>query len=164
MTNLLAVVSVAQLRHPLDDHRMAGFVAGIDPVNRLAEASPGFVWRCRGVAGHSALLDAEEGGELLVNVSLWQTYLDFHRFTYRGAHGRYLSARARWFVSIPGPTTALWWSTGRDTSVDVEAALIRLRLLRRDGPSPHAFSVLRQWDADGRPIRRPDPVRRPARR
>jgi hypothetical protein len=160
MASLLAVVNVAQLRHPIEDKRMATFVNGIDTINRLAEASTGFVGRRKGVAGHSALLQ-EGDGELFVNVSLWETYLDLHRFTYRGAHGRYLTERARWFVHIPGPTTALWWDAANGPSVDVEQALTRLRLLRREGPSPRAFTVLRQWDADGHPIRRHGRTRRP---
>lgn len=160
MTSLLAVVNVAQLRHPLSDQRMAGFVDGIDSINRLAEASPGFVWRGKGVAVHSALLPVG-AGELFVNVSLWMSYLDFHAFTYAGAHGRYLTARAQWFVSIPGPTTALWWTSGTVGSLSVDNALTRLDVLRRDGPSPRAFSVLRPWDAAGLPIRRHPRHRRP---
>lgn len=161
MSGLLAVINVAQLRHSLSDSRMAKFVDGLDGVNRLAESHSGFVWRSKGVAGHSALLHRAEG-ELFVNVSLWRTYPDFHDFTYSGAHGRYLTARARWFVAIPGPTTALWWTSRDDDRVTVEHGLVRLRLLRRDGPSPRAFSVLRQWDVDGHPVRpsRRTPTRR----
>ena len=152
MKSVLAVVNVSQLRYRLDDERMASFVDGIDPINRLAEAAPGFVWRGRGVAGHAALLD-RAGGELFVNVSLWESYLDFHRFIYQGAHGRYLTARDRWFVHLPGPTAALWWTSPEDRP-EVGPALTRLRMLRRDGPSRQAFTVLRQWDAEGRPGRR----------
>lgn len=163
VTSLLAVVNVAQLRHPLSDQRMAGFVDGIDIINRLAEASPGFVWRGQGVAGHSALLPVG-AGELLVNVSLWMSYLDFHAFTYAGAHGRYLTGRTQWFVPIPGSTTALWWTPGHVGSIGVDDALTRLELLRRDGPAPRAFSVLQQWDAAGHPIRRHPRTRRPGHR
>lgn len=151
MGSFLAVVNVAQLRHPLADGRMAELVAAVDPINRLADASPGFVWRCRGAAGHSALLE-RGSGDLIVNVSVWESYLDFHRFTYQGAHGRYLTARARWFVHLPGPTTALWW-TSPDERPGVEPALVRLRILRAEGPTRRSFTVLRQWDPSGRPIR-----------
>lgn len=149
---VLAVVNVAQLRHSLADESMSGFVDGIDPINRLAEASPGFIWRCRGAVGHSALL-VRGDGDLIVNVSVWESYPRFHDFVYRGAHGRYLTARARWFLSLPGPTTALWWTVADDRP-RVDEALARLRLLRREGPSSRAFSVLRQWGPDGRPGRR----------
>ena len=39
----LAQVNVAKMRAPLDDSRMAEFVAALDPINALAEQSPGFV-------------------------------------------------------------------------------------------------------------------------
>ena len=41
----LAQVNVARMRATLDDPLMAGFVAGLGPVNALADAAPGFVWR-----------------------------------------------------------------------------------------------------------------------
>ena len=36
----LAEINVARLRYPLDDPRVAEFVANLDRVNALAEASP----------------------------------------------------------------------------------------------------------------------------
>ena len=36
--------NLAVARHAFDDARMAGFVSQLDAVNRLAQASPGFIW------------------------------------------------------------------------------------------------------------------------
>ena len=41
----LAQVNVATLRAPLDGPELAGFVAQLEPLNALADQSPGFVWR-----------------------------------------------------------------------------------------------------------------------
>jgi Domain of unknown function (DUF3291) len=41
----LAQVNVSRMLAPLDDPMMREFVAAIEPVERLAAASPGFVWR-----------------------------------------------------------------------------------------------------------------------
>jgi hypothetical protein len=41
----LAQVNVATLRAPLDGPELAGFVAQLEPINALADHSPGFVWR-----------------------------------------------------------------------------------------------------------------------
>jgi NADH-quinone oxidoreductase subunit G len=41
----LAEYNFGTLRHGWDDPRSAGFVAGLDLVNGIADASPGFVWR-----------------------------------------------------------------------------------------------------------------------
>jgi hypothetical protein len=41
----LAQLNVARLIAPLGSPEVAEFVAGLVPINRLAERSPGFVWR-----------------------------------------------------------------------------------------------------------------------
>ena len=59
----LAQANIARLRYPLSDQRMAGMADRIAEMNRLAEVSPGFVWRFEG--------DALEGN----NLSCFETYL-----------------------------------------------------------------------------------------
>ena len=44
---LLAQANVARAKAPLDSPQLADFVAALDPVNRIAERAPGFVWRLR---------------------------------------------------------------------------------------------------------------------
>src|SRR5262245_61478843 len=51
---LLAQANVARPRGPLDSPVMREFVVALDPVNRLAEHSPGFVWRLRSSESHGA--------------------------------------------------------------------------------------------------------------
>ena len=41
----LAQLNVARLVAPIDSPELADFVARLDEINALAEASPGFVWR-----------------------------------------------------------------------------------------------------------------------
>lgn len=45
----LAQVNVARLRADVGSRVVAGFVSALDPVNRIADESPGFVWRLRWV-------------------------------------------------------------------------------------------------------------------
>ena len=42
-----------RLRAALDAPELAAFVAALDPVNALAEQSPGFVWRLKTGDGNS---------------------------------------------------------------------------------------------------------------
>ena len=49
--------NVARAVAPLDDARMADFVNLLDEVNRLAELSPGFVWRLQGPSGNATDLE-----------------------------------------------------------------------------------------------------------
>jgi len=90
---------------------------------------------------------------LVVNVSVWTDYASLHAFVYRSTHGQLLLRRKRWFRPTPQPSTALWW-VEPDAHPTVDEALARLALLRANGPTPQAFSLLRQFDAEGRPLRR----------
>jgi hypothetical protein len=144
----LAQVNVAQLRAPLDSTELQSFVAVFDPVGRLADASPGLLWR---MVGSHRLPVVQEGG--FVTVSVWQDYPSLHAFVYRSAHGGLLARRATWFLPPEGPTTALWWVPD-GTRPSVEKARARLEHLRAHGPSPQAFDQRRRFDASGRAVRR----------
>ena len=41
----LAQINIGILKAPLDSPLIADFVAWLDPVNAIADQSPGFVWR-----------------------------------------------------------------------------------------------------------------------
>jgi hypothetical protein len=148
----LAQVNVAVMRAPLDDPSMAEFASAFDRIAALAERSPGFVWRLPAVTGHS-VVTAADGTQQLANVSVWQTYRSMHEFAYRSAHGQMLLRRQRWFLPTQQPSTALWWVPA-GAHPTLEQALARLRHLRTYGPSPRAFSLLRQFTDEGQPVGR----------
>jgi hypothetical protein len=109
VVNDLAQVKVARMLAPLDDPMMRELVAAIGSVERLAAASPGFVWRLADEGGHGVCVQPEEGGPVFVNVTLWRDYDSLHVFTYRSPHADQLKRRSRWFAATPQPSTALWW-------------------------------------------------------
>ena len=130
---------------------MAGFLRALDDVNWLADRSPGFVWRLRPVHG-PVTLGRLGDDEVIVTLSVWTTFEDLQRYVYRSAHGLFMQKRSRWFVPLGGFTTALWWvDAGEEPSVD--EGLDRLVHLRANGPTAHAFSLRRQFDPDGAPVR-----------
>ena len=139
----LAQFNVARLREPLDERVWQEFVDGLDRVNLVADQSRGFVWRLVLPEGHVV----QQG--IFANLSLWESYESLHAFLYRSDHGSYTRRRRRWFEPTPGPTTVLWWVEAGDRPT-LDQARARLEHLRRHGPSPPAFSLLRQYDADGR--------------
>jgi hypothetical protein len=147
VTVRLAQVNVARMRAPLDDPVMRGFVDALAAVNRLAESSPGFVWRH---AEHEVLSD--DVGPFVVNVSVWTDYPPLHEFVYRSAHAGFLRRRAAWFRPTEQPSTALWWVED-GTRPGVADAVRRLQHLRRYGPAPQAFSLRRRFGPTGRPVR-----------
>ena len=153
----LAQVNAARLRFPVDDPRMVGFRVVIERVNRLADVTPGFVWRDpqahRGLDRPADTSDSVEPVELLtvVNLSVWEDYEALHRFVYHGPHGQLVRRQREWLLPTSGPTTALWWvRDGERPSADT--ALPRLAHLRAHGPTPRAFSVRRRFGPDGSPV------------
>lgn len=152
----LAQVNVARLRWDLDSPQLAAFVAAVDGVNLLAEASPGFAWRLRASHGRGPVPLAEDDDRLVVNVSVWASYEHLHAFVYRSRHGGLVRRRASWFEPTPPPYAALWW-VADDVEPTMADALRRLDHLRRYGPSPQAFGVRRRFGPDGRPAPRPAP-------
>ena len=48
MTYHVAQVNIGRILGAMDSPIMAEFKANLDPINALAEASPGFVWRLKG--------------------------------------------------------------------------------------------------------------------
>lgn len=143
----LAQCNVALPRAPLDAPVMAGFVKAVDDVNWLADKSPGFVWRLLPQHGQ-VTFGHMEGDEVIVTLSVWQDFESLQRYVYRTAHGLFMGQRRRWFVPIGGLTTAMWWvADGERPALD--DGLSRLEHLRRKGPTPHAFSLRRQFDPDG---------------
>ncbi|WP_433784199.1 DUF3291 domain-containing protein [Actinomycetospora sp. CA-101289] len=146
----LAQVNAARLRYPVDDPRLAGFRAVVDRVNRLADVTPGFVWR--DPDAHRALDRPAADGELLtvVNLSVWEDYAALHGFVYRGPHGQLVRRQREWLLPTSGPTTALWW-VGDGERPTPDAALARLAHLKAHGPTPRAFSVKRRFDPSGSP-------------
>jgi uncharacterized protein DUF3291 len=148
----LAQANVARQRGALDSPTMAEFVLALDPVNRIADHSPGFVWRLRSSESHGATTLWDGDCPIIVNLSVWESYEALHAFVYRSPHGAYLRRRAHWFVPVQQPSTVLWWvDAGERPTVD--EALRRLRYLRANGPSPKAFTLRRRFGPDGRPAR-----------
>jgi hypothetical protein len=59
----LAQINIARMRAPLSDPIMADFVANLKPINEIADASPGFVWRFKAIrqsvvdSGHDGVVE-----------------------------------------------------------------------------------------------------------
>ncbi len=131
---------------------MAKFVRALGDVNWLAERSPGFVWRHSSGSDPVTYGELAGEGDVVVTLSVWGDFQSLQRFVTQTAHGLFMRQRGRWFLPLAGFTTALWWvPTGHQPSLS--EGLERLERLRRDGPTPHVFSLRRQFDADGAPVR-----------
>lgn len=145
----LAQINVGRLRHPLDAPETAEFVAALDRINALAEASPGFVWRLTGDDGSSSSYVEVSGMDNrldIVNYSIWTDLDALKEFMYRTDHVAFLRRRAEWFQPVDVATTACWWVPA-GTVPGVDEAYRRLVHLRAEGPSPTAWPVTRPFPA-----------------
>ena len=136
----LAQVNVARLRQPLDHPDIADFVAGLAPVNALADDSPGFVWRLQTEEGDATALRVFPDEQVIVNLSVWTSVDALRDFVYRSAHTPFLRRRAEWFERLVTPAVALWW-VPRGHRPDVAEARDRLDFLAVHGVSSYAFGL-----------------------
>jgi hypothetical protein len=135
----LAQLNIARPLQPLDTPALADFVAALQPVNALADASPGFVWRLQTEQGDATDIRWAGDDELVVNLSVWSSVLALADFVYSGEHLAVMRRRKQWFVPLDRAVTVLWWVTAGHRPTVQEAAE-RLAAFERHGPSPYAFT------------------------
>ena len=123
----------------IDDDVMAGFVARLESLNSLADASPGFVWRYQTEAGDATEVRVFDDQMILFNMSVWESVEALEQYVYRSKHVEALQKKAEWFERPTRPPLVLWWvEAGHIPSV--EEAKEHFDCLWRDGPSAAAFS------------------------
>jgi hypothetical protein len=137
-----AQYNIARLHEPLDHPATAEFVANLDRVNAIAEASSGFVWRLTdddsGLS--SSYVRAYDDPLTIINLSVWESPEQLQEFVYRSAHTDYLRRRREWFSRPTEAYLVCWWIPAGQVP-PVEDAVDRLERLRRDGPGDEAFTL-----------------------
>jgi hypothetical protein len=136
----LAQVNIGRLRAPLEDPSMHGFTSQLDPINALADRSPGFVWRLQTEDGNAtAIRPYADDARMAINMSVWESLDALQHFVYRSGHVGTLRDRKLWFEPIEGPILALWWIPAGHIPTVAEAQE-RLQHLKERGPTAHAFT------------------------
>lgn len=125
---------------------MAGFVARLEPLNALADASPGFVWRLQDEAADATAIRLFDDERILFNLSVWESIEALEAYAYSGAHVEAVRARARWFEHRAKPNLVLWWVIAGELPT-VEDARARFGLLWAEGPTPEAFTFRQRFEA-----------------
>jgi hypothetical protein len=140
----VAQVNIAMPVEPVTSARLAEFVELLEPVNALADAAPGFVWRLQTDDGDATGIRAFGDDRLIVNMSVWESVEALTSFVFGTFHAEVMRRRREWFTQIREPYTVAWWlPTGSvPTIADAED---RLDALRRHGPTPYAFTLLRSF-------------------
>ena len=136
----VAQLNIARLHHPLDAPETAEFDAAIGPINALAEATPGFVWRLVDDDGSSSShvrLPGEDDPNVIVNMSVWAD-LAAHAF---GVRSEFVMRRRReWFDRSEVAASVCWWIPAGQLP-DLADAHRRLQHLRDHGPTEVGWPV-----------------------
>jgi hypothetical protein len=152
----LAQVNIARLAAPLDSPRLTDFVAHLEPINAIADASEGFVWRLQTDAGDATSLRIFDDDRLIVNMSVWESLEALRGYVYRSPHVVVLRRRQEWFDTMVEAHVALWWIDA-GTLPTLGDAQQRLSTLRTEGPTPDAFTLKETFPPPSAPTRRPTP-------
>jgi hypothetical protein len=134
----LAQINIARLVATIDDPRIAGFVEQLDPINRLAEQSPGFVWRLKSDAGNATDIAYNDDPLIIVNMSVWESIEALRDFTYASSHLNVFRQRRDWFEKMDLPHYCLWWIPARTVPTVVEGRE-RLEHYQKHGATPYSF-------------------------
>ncbi len=142
----LAQYNIARLVAPLDDPRIEPFMAALDPLNRLAEESPGFVWRLQTEEGNSTSVRVYDDPLIIINFSVWESADALFDYAYKSGHAAMFRRRLEFFDLHEKPYFVCWWiAAGHEPTV--EEAEERLRHLEEHGPAPHAFTLKHRFPA-----------------
>ncbi|MET9410746.1 DUF3291 domain-containing protein [Streptomyces sp. NPDC002935] len=136
----LAQVNIGRLKAPLDSPQLKDFVEALDPVNAVADAADGFVWRLQSDSGNATDVPVLGDDWLIVNMSTWRDTNALTAFMYQGQHRELMARRRDFFERLEEAVTALWWVPAghRPTVAEAESRLLHLR---EHGPTQHAFTL-----------------------
>jgi len=142
----LAQLNIARPVAAIDSPQLAEFVAQLDAINALADASPGFVWRLVGSGGNATDIQVADP-TILVNMSVWTSPEALFEYVYRTAHVGVMARRREWFERM-ALSQVLWWIPA-GTVPTIDEGLARLARLEEHGPTAEAFTFKRQFGVPG---------------
>src|SRR5690606_27354126 len=87
----LAQYNIAQMKGAnIDDPIMKEFVDNLEPINRLADESEGFVWRHKDENNNSTLVNPYNNVQVIINFSVWENIESLEHYTYKTVHSDFL--------------------------------------------------------------------------
>ncbi|MEM9133162.1 MAG: DUF3291 domain-containing protein, partial [Actinomycetota bacterium] len=142
----LAQCNIGRLHHPVDDPRVAEFMDNLDPINALADRSPGFVWRLQDEQGNATSIRAFDDETILPNLSVWTSLEALKDYVFRSDHARFLRRRREWFAPMDDlPVLTMWWVPAGHLPT-MEEAKERIDHLAEHGPTAYAFTFHPRFD------------------
>lgn len=147
----LAQLNIGITVAPLNSEALAGFVEALDPINAIADAAPGFVWRLDDEAVDEAAKGLFDNDQVIVNMSTWRSLESLNDFVYRTGHVEVLRKRRDYFELLDDAFVVLWWVPAGHRPSLLEAKE-HLDQLRAQGPSPGAFTLRAPFPSPDSPV------------
>jgi heme-degrading monooxygenase HmoA len=144
----IAQMNVGTTLYPLEDPRIAEFVARLDEINALADVSPGFVWRLQSASVNATDIKTSDDPNFIVNMSVWTSAEALRDFVYKSSHRLVMGKRREWFARPANAYMVLWWIEA-GTIPTAGEGLARLAYLQAHGPSRHAFTFKEKFPPPG---------------
>lgn len=144
---LLAQLNIATAKYPLDSPELKEFIDNLEPVNKLAEQSEGFVWRLQDDNGDATSIQAFSNPNIIVNMSTWTSVDALKNFMFRTHHRDFLRRKSLWFDNMPQDSYVLWWLP-QNNPPSIEEGIERLQYLREHTDSPYAFTFKSNFSAE----------------
>ncbi len=134
----LAQINIGRLIAPLDDPKIAEFVAQLAPINALADDAPGFVWRLQSSSGNATDIAYNDDSFVIVNMSVWKSIEALRNYAYKSDHAKVFRDRAKWFEKMEKPNYCLWWIPAGHIPTVTEGRE-RLEHYQMRGATPYSF-------------------------
>lgn len=134
----LAQINIGRLIAPIDDPKIAGFIAQLEPINALADRAPGFVWRLQSESGNATDIAYNDDPTILLNMSVWESLEALREYVYKSDHMKVLRDRAKWFEKMDKPYYCLWWVPAGHIPTVAEGRE-RLEHYQANGATPFSF-------------------------
>jgi len=151
VTHQIAQLNVARMVAPLESPELAGFVSALEPLNAVADAAPGFVWRLQTEEGDATAIRPFDDDMILINMSVWESVEALREFVYKSSHRDVLRDRRQWFEQHTGDLYLVLWWVPVGTIPTMDEAKARLELLQGSGPTADAFTFRETFPPPAQP-------------
>ena len=153
----LAQVNIGRVVAPMDSPEMAGFVSQLQPINALADRSPGFVSRLQTASRNATEILPYDDPRININMSVWESVETLKDFVYKSAHIAPLRDRLKWFEKPVEAHMAMWWiPAGHIPSI--QEAKDRIQYRRTHGDTVVAFAFANPFPSPDEPLYDPVPL------
>ena len=142
----LAQINIGRILAPVDDPKIADFIAQLDEINAMADSALGFVWRLQSSSGNATDVPYNDDPFVLVNMSVWESAEFLRDYVYASRHIDVFRDRAKWFEKMDKPHYCLWWVPAGHMPTVAEGRE-RLEHYQTHGPTPFSFWFGKQFPA-----------------